>query len=385
MIILSANKLTKAYGTDVVLEDASFSVNAGDRIGIIGRNGAGKTTLLNILAGEWEPSEGEFFVSQDAEIGYLKQRDNFFRSDTVIKSIDAIFSDIHRVEKELEEVTQKIEECREKGEAPGKDLINRLDALHLEFETLGGYTYRSEMTSVLTSMAFGPEDYEKKIAELSGGERTRLALAALLLEKPDILLLDEPTNHLDIDTLRWLEQYLAGYKGTVLIVSHDRYFLDKVVNRIFEVEHKHLYTYKGSYSSYAEQKRVRRESELKAYNNQQREIRRQEDMIRIMKEHNTEHLVKRAQSREKRLAMLDRLEKPEGDDPRMKFRFKQDFRSGNDVVIAEDLGKTLYDRMPYRHLFSHVNFDIKRGEKICILGPNGVGKTTLLRMLMGEL
>ncbi|MBP3758643.1 MAG: ABC-F family ATP-binding cassette domain-containing protein [Firmicutes bacterium] len=385
MIILSANKLTKAYGTDVVLEDASFSVNAGDRIGIIGRNGAGKTTLLNILAGEWEPSEGEFFVSQDAEIGYLKQRDNFFRSDTVIKSIDAIFSDIHRVEKELEEVTQKIEECREKGEAPGKDLINRLDALHLEFETLGGYTYRSEMTGVLTSMAFGPEDYEKKIAELSGGERTRLALAALLLEKPDILLLDEPTNHLDIDTLRWLEQYLAGYKGTVLIVSHDRYFLDKVVNRIFEVEHKHLYTYKGSYSSYAEQKRVRRESELKAYNNQQREIRRQEDMIRIMKEHNTEHLVKRAQSREKRLAMLDRLEKPEGDDPRMKFRFKQDFRSGNDVVIAEDLGKTLYDRMPYRHLFSHVNFDIKRGEKICILGPNGVGKTTLLRMLMGEL
>ena len=385
MIILSANKLTKAYGTDVVLEDASFSVNAGDRIGIIGRNGAGKTTLLNILAGEWEPSEGEFFVSQDAEIGYLKQRDNFFRSDTVIKSIDAIFSDIHRVEKELEEVTQKIEECREKGEAPGKDLINRLDALHLEFEKLGGYTYRSEMTGVLTSMAFGPEDYEKKIAELSGGERTRLALAALLLEKPDILLLDEPTNHLDIDTLRWLEQYLAGYKGTVLIVSHDRYFLDKVVNRIFEVEHKHLYTYKGSYSSYAEQKRVRRESELKAYNNQQREIRRQEDMIRIMKEHNTEHLVKRAQSREKRLAMLDRLEKPEGDDPRMKFRFKQDFRSGNDVVIAEDLGKTLYDRMPYRHLFSHVNFDIKRGEKVCILGPNGVGKTTLLRMLMGEL
>ncbi len=385
MIILSANKLTKAYGTDVVLEDASFSVNAGDRIGIIGRNGAGKTTLLNMLSGEWEPSEGEFFVSSDARIGYLKQRDNFFRSDTVIKAIDAIFTDLHDIEHQIEEVTAEIEAHSAEGRVPDHSLINRLDALNLEYEKKGGYTYKSEITGVLTSMAFTPNDYNKKISELSGGERTRLALAALLLEKPDILLLDEPTNHLDIDTLRWLEQYLAAYKGTVMIVSHDRYFLDKVVNRIFEIEHLHLYTYKGSYSEYAEQKRIRRESELRAYNNQQREIRRQEDMIRIMKEHNTEHLVKRAQSREKRLAMLDVLEKPEGDDPKMKFRFKQDFKSGNDVVIAEDLGKTLYDRAPYRHLFSHVNFDIKRGEKICILGPNGVGKTTLLRMLLGEL
>ena len=385
MIILSANKLTKAYGTDVVLEDASFAINAGEKIGIIGRNGAGKTTLLNMLSGEWEPSGGEFFVSQDARIGYLKQRDNFFKSDTVIKAIDSIYTDIHRVEDELEKVTGEIEELSHKGLEPPEDLISDLDRLHMEYETLGGYTYKSEMTGILTSMAFTKADYEKKISELSGGERTRLALAALLLEKPDILLLDEPTNHLDIDTLRWLEQYLAAYKGTIMIVSHDRYFLDKVVDRIFEVEHLHLYSYKGNYSQYAEQKRLRRESELKAYNNQQREIRRQEDMIRIMMEHNTEHLVKRAQSRVKRLDMLDRLEKPEGDDPKMKFRFKQDFKSGNDVVIAEDLGKTLYDRQPYRHLFSHVNFDIKRGEKICIVGPNGVGKTTLLRMLMGEL
>ena len=385
MIILSANKLTKAFGTDVVLEDASFAVNAGEKIGIIGRNGAGKTTLLNLLSGESEPTSGEFFVSQDARIGYLKQRDNFFRSDTVIKAIDAIYKDIHRVEKEIEEVTAAIEGAVKRGEEPDQKLIIRMDSLHNEYERIGGYTYKSEMTGVLTSMTFGPEEYDKKIEELSGGERTRLALAALLLEKPDILLLDEPTNHLDIETLRWLEQYLAAYKGTVLIVSHDRYFLDKVVGRIFEVEHLHLYSYKGSYSAYAEQKRIRRESELRAYNNQQREIRRQEDMIRIMKEHNTEHLVKRAQSREKRLAMLDRIEKPESEDPRMKFRFRQEFKSGNDVVIAEDLGKTLYDRLPYRHLFSHVNFDIKRGEKICIVGPNGVGKTTLLRMLMGEL
>ena len=242
MIILSANKLTKAYGTDVVLKEASFSVNAGDRIGIIGRNGAGKTTLLNMLSGEWEPTEGEFFVSQDSTIGYLKQRDNFFRSDTLIKAIDSIYKDIHSVEEELDKVTLRIEECRKNGAEPESELIYRLDSLHNEYERLGGYTYKSEMTGVLTSMAFGPQDYDKKISELSGGERTRLALAALLLEKPDILLLDEPTNHLDIDTLKWLEQYLAAYKGTVLVVSHDRYFLDKVVNRIFEVEHKHLFT-----------------------------------------------------------------------------------------------------------------------------------------------
>lgn len=384
MIVISANKLKKAYGTDVVLEEASFAVNAGERIGIIGKNGAGKTTLLNILAGEWEQSEGEFFVSQGTRVGYLKQRDNFFRGDTLIGAVDAIFTGLHAIEDETMKLTGEIEKISARGGIPDENLIKRLDGLHNDYEKKGGFTYKSEITGVLSSMAFTAADYEKKIDELSGGEKTRLALAALLLEKPDILLMDEPTNHLDIETLRWLEQYLTGYKGTIIIVSHDRYFLDKVVNRIFEVENKKLYTYTGSYSAYAEQKRIRRESELRAYRNQQREIRRQEDMIRIMKEHNTEKLVKRAQSREKRLDMIERLDRPESDGPKMKFRFKEKFKSGNDVLIAEGVGKTLYDRRPYRHLFSGVNMDIKRGEKICIVGPNGSGKTTMLRMILGE-
>ena len=200
------------------------------RIGLIGRNGTGKTTLLNILSGEWDATEGEFFVPQDVKVGYLKQRDNFFKEDTVIEAVDGIYSDLHRIEAEIAKVTEAID--RE----PTRELIARLDSLNLEYESKGGYTYKSEMAGVLQSMGFPKEEYPKRIQELSGGERTRLALATLLLEKPGILILDEPTNHLDIDTLKWLEQYLASYRGTMIVVSHDRYFLDRVVNTILEVE-----------------------------------------------------------------------------------------------------------------------------------------------------
>lgn len=379
MIILSANRLSKLYGTDVILADVSFRVNAGDRVGIVGRNGAGKTTLLKLLTRELSADEGEFFVSQDTRVGYLKQRDNFDGEGTVIGEIDKIFTDIHRLEAEIEQVTAEIEAGKSD---PAR--IEKLDRLHMQYEQMGGYTYKSEITGILHSMAFGSAFYDKKIASLSGGERTRLALAALLLEKPDLLLLDEPTNHLDIGTLKWLEQYLASYKGTILVVSHDRYFLDRIANRIFEVENHKVYTYEGNYTSSLSQKRLRRETQQRAYDNQQREIARQEEIIRKMKQHGTEHLAKRAASREKRLDMIDRVERPEALQGRMKISFKQNFPSGEDVLLAQDLSKSFGYGENKRELFHGVNLDIKRGERVCIVGPNGVGKTTLLRILLEE-
>lgn len=380
MIVLSANNLTKTYGTDVIIDKASFHLNAGDKVGIIGRNGAGKTTLLNMLTGELPCDEGEFFVSQNTRIGYLKQRDNFSSEGTALEEIEGIFSGLRELENEIAELSDKVAE-----NPHDTGLINRLDELQHRFDREGGYTYKSEMIGILNSMAFDESFYNKKISSLSGGERTRLALAALLLEKPDILLLDEPTNHLDIGTLKWLEQYLEAYRGTIMIVSHDRYFLDRTVNRIFEVENHKVYSYQGKYSDYAAQKKLRRETELRAYNNQQREIARQEEMIRRMKQRGTEHLAKRAASREKRLDMLERIERPESEMGKMKINFKENFPSGGDVIMAENLEKSFGRGAERRELFHGVNLDIKRGERICILGPNGVGKTTLLRVLLGEL
>ncbi len=380
MIVLSANNLTKTYGTDVIIERASFHLNDGDKVGIIGRNGAGKTTLLNMLTGQLSCDEGEFFVSQNIRIGYLKQRDNFNSERTVMEEIEGIFSGLAKLEEEITRLSDEVA-------ANPHDMrrIEKLDELQHRFDREGGYTYKSEIIGILNSMAFGESFYNKKISSLSGGERTRLALAALLLEKPDILLLDEPTNHLDIGTLKWLEQYLSAYKGTVMIVSHDRYFLDQTVNRIFEVENHKVYCYEGKYSDYAAQKKLRRETELRAYNNQQREIARQEEMIRRMKQHGTEHLAKRAASREKRLDMIERLERPESEMGKMKIHFRQNFQSGGDVILAEELEKCFGWGQNRRELFRNVNLDIKRGERICIVGPNGVGKTTLLRVLLGEL
>jgi ATP-binding cassette subfamily F protein 3 len=388
MIILSATDLTKAYGVDVILDGLSFHVNEGDRIGIVGANGAGKTTLLNILAGRDHADSGDFFVSKDINIGYLRQKDDFDDDGTLIEEVHRIYGRFEAMEAEIHRLSDTIAEMAAAGTTDSDDYhkaMKRLGDLQDEYRNTGGFSYKSEMKGILNSMAFGEEYYDKPIHTLSGGERTRLALACLLMEGPELLFLDEPTNHLDIGMLKWLEQYLRSYKGTILMVSHDRYFLDQMATRIFDVERKKLKCYEGNYSAFAEKKRAQREADFRAYGKQQEEIRRQEDIIRKFKERGTEHLAKRAASREKKLAAMDRMDRPEAELGTMKIHFRQEYKSGNDVLFGEGLSKSFGFGSDRRDLFENVDFDIKKGERICIVGPNGIGKTTLLRIMMGEI
>ena len=351
MSILTASKLNKSFGIETVLEDVTFHVNAGDRVGIVGANGAGKSTLMRILAGELQPDSGELYFEKGASIGYLKQRDHFPDGGTV-----------------QEEVSKAATEKQKEA-----------------FEERHGYSYDKGLKGILRSLAFTDDYLDKPVGTLSGGERTRLAMASLLLQEPDMLLLDEPTNHLDIGTLKWLEGYLKGYRGTLVIISHDRYFLDKLATRIFEIEHCHLKAYDGNYTTFKEKKQLQYEQDLRHYEQMKAEVARQEEIIRRFKEHNTEHLVKRAQSREKRLAMLDMPDKPTFFREKLKIRFDEKLKSGQDVLQAEDLAMSFTGPEGVKHLFSGVNMDIKKGDRICMVGPNGVGKTTLLKIILGEL
>ena len=351
MSILTASKLNKSFGIETVLEDVTFHVNAGDRVGIVGANGAGKSTLMRILAGELQPDSGELYFEKGASIGYLKQRDHFPDGGTV-----------------QEEVSKAATEKQKEA-----------------FEERHGYSYDKGLKGILRSLAFTDDYLDKPVGTLSGGERTRLAMASLLLQEPDMLLLDEPTNHLDIGTLKWLEGYLKGYRGTLVIISHDRYFLDKLATRIFEIEHCHLKAYDGNYTTFKEKKQLQYEQDLRHYEQMKAEVARQEEIIRRFKEHNTEHLVKRAQSREKRLAMLDMPDKPTFFREKLKIRFDEKLKSGQDVLQAEDLAMSFTGPEGVKHLFSGVNMNIKKGDRICMVGPNGVGKTTLLKIILGEL
>ena len=351
MSILTASKLNKSFGIEQILEDVTFHINAGDRVGIVGANGAGKSTLMRILAGELQPDSGELYFEKGASIGYLKQRDHFPDGGTV-----------------QEEVSKAATEKQKEA-----------------FEERHGYSYDKGLKGILRSLAFTDDYLDKPVGTLSGGERTRLAMASLLLQEPDMLLLDEPTNHLDIGTLKWLEGYLKGYRGTLVIISHDRYFLDKLATRIFEIEHCHLKAYDGNYTTFKEKKQLQYEQDLRHYEQMKAEVARQEEIIRRFKEHNTEHLVKRAQSREKRLAMLDMPDKPTFFREKLKIRFDEKLKSGQDVLQAEDLAMSFTGPEGVKHLFSGVNMDIKKGDRICMVGPNGVGKTTLLKIILGEL
>ncbi len=408
MPVLSVTDITKSYGVTPILDKVSFHVEAGEKIGVIGVNGAGKTTLMNILAGKEKADSGNVFMAGDTTLGFLEQQDHFDDDSTLLEETSRIYRKFTRMESELSELSQRITLAAEQaGSSDYDDLLRRYGDLQERYSAEGGFTYKSEMRGILTSMAFDESFYNKRIGTLSGGERTRLALACLLMEKPDILLLDEPTNHLDIGMLKWLEQFLKAYRGAILIVSHDRYFLDQIAQRIFEIENHKLRIYSGNYTAFAEKKRQIREADLRAYNKQQDEIRRQEDIIRKFKERGTEHLAKRAASREKKLDAMELIEKPDAAPGTLKIQFHQKYKSGNDIFIAEDLAMSFVDRgIPGGGeadrrgelsggagwsggstvgLFSGVSFDIKRGERICIVGSNGIGKTTLLRILSGEL
>ncbi|NCB42834.1 MAG: ABC transporter ATP-binding protein [Clostridia bacterium] len=384
MTVISATKINKSFGITPVLTDVSFTINKDDRIGIVGANGAGKSTLIKVLLGELSANDGNVVIASDITTGYLKQRDHFPGNRTVEEEMLAIFSWQQKTEKEITNLSDQIAALSSKGEA-FEQYLEKYDELIVEFSNRRGYSYRSEIRGILNSLAFSEDYLSKKVSLLSGGERTRLALAALLLQRPDVLLLDEPTNHLDIGTLKWLEQYLQNYKGTLVIISHDRYFLDKITNRIFEIENTKLTAYEGNYSVYIHKKRLLFEEELKHYEQVMAEINRQEEIIRRFKGHNTEKLVKRAQSREKKLAKIERPDRPTSDQARLKINFSEKLSSGNDVLYADGLSKSFGDGNERRHLFTGVHLDIKKGDRICIVGANGIGKTTLLKILLGEL
>lgn len=377
MLVLSGKDINKTYGTDIIIDDVSFGVSKGDRVGIVGPNGSGKTTLLNIITGSLEPTAGNIYIRSDYTVGYLKQKNIFFSGGTVMSEAEKTFEHFFAMEKELDKLQLLITDHL--SSTFDRDLA-RYTELMEEYEKQGGYTYRSELAAVLRHMGFADEDFDKKIEVLSGGERTRLALSCMLLRKPDILILDEPTNHLDLKMLDWLETYLKNYQGTLLVVSHDRYFLDRIVTRIFDMSGGTLTAYTGNYSEYLVKKAERLEAMRREYEKQQAEIAKQEEMIRRFKQHGTEHLAKRARSREKRLAQVELVERPELTQTKMKLNFEADYKSGGEVINAEDLSKSYGEQQ----LFRNVTFDVRKGERVCIIGDNGIGKTTLLKILMEQ-
>ena len=376
MIIISGKDISKAYGTDIIFEDVCFGVEKGDRIGIVGANGTGKSTLLGIIAGDIEATSGDLYIRSDINLGYLRQQNHFEGSGTVRQEAEKSLRHMFEMEKKLESLQLAIAD--HESVSFEKDL-EEYTRLMEEYEQKGGYTYKSELGAMLAHMGFDEEAQKKHISTLSGGERTRLALSCLLLSKPDVLMLDEPTNHLDLRMLEWLESYLDSYRGTLMVVSHDRYFLDRITNRIFDLGSGTLEAYTGNYSTFLVKREERLEAMRREYEKQQAEIARQEEMIRRFKQHGTEHLAKRAASREKRLAMLELKEKPKLRSSKMKLNFETDFKSGGEVLEAEDLSKSFGPRK----LFDHAGLMLRKGERVCIIGDNGIGKTTLLKILMG--
>lgn len=373
-MILSCNNITKTFGTDTILSDCSFHIEEREKAAIVGPNGAGKSTLLKIIMGRLPADDGTVTISKDKTLGYLAQHQNLSSDGTIYDELLSVKKDIIALEEKIRETEQQMKN------ATGEQLDTLLDQytkMNHQFELENGYAYQSEIVGVLKGLGFTEDDFSLPVNTLSGGQKTRVALGKLLLSKPDIILLDEPTNHLDMESIRWLENYLLGYNGSVIIVAHDRYFLDRIVTKIIEIENTHVTVFSGNYTAYADKKKILRNMQLKEYLNQQREIKHQQEVITKLKQFNREKSIKRAESREKMLDKLEVVDKPTEINDKMNIELNPSVISGNDVLSVSHLSKAFDDNT----LFTDISFDIKRGERVALIGNNGTGKTTILKII----
>lgn len=373
-MILQCSHINKAFITDVVLSDISFHINEQEKAAIVGINGSGKSTLIKIIMKQLSADSGEVIIAKGTTIGYLAQNQEFESGRTILEEMQNAKPEIPQLEKQLADLSAKM------NEAEGRELenyIKQFDAAQHRFDQLNGYAYQSELTGVLKGLGFETEDFGKPVASLSGGEKTRAALAKMLLTAPDLIILDEPTNHLDLNAIRWLEGYLSQYNGSVLIVAHDRYFLDKIVTKVIELRQTKAMVYMGNYTEYSKKRQAMLDTMMKQYENQQAEIKHQEEVITKLRQFNREKSIKRAESREKMLEKIERLEKPVEEKTQMHLLFTPKYQSGNDVLTVQNLSKSFGNNM----LFDDISFELKRGEHVAVIGDNGTGKTTLLKIL----
>ncbi|URZ15279.1 ABC-F family ATP-binding cassette domain-containing protein [Clostridium felsineum] len=382
MIVVSCKNISKSYGIDTILENITFNINDGEKIGLIGPNGAGKSTLFKILTSQLDHDTGDLFIDKSKKLGYLSQHLDLNIDNTIYEELSSVFSDLLQIETKLKDLEIKMGEPYDPSKDEYHNKVIKDYTTYTElYSAKGGYTYKGLIGKVLTGLGFSNEYFDKKISILSGGQKTRVALCKLLLKNPEILLLDEPTNHLDLDAIEWLEDYLKNYKGTVILISHDRYFLDAITDTTLELINGHVNCFNGNYTKALELKKVQYDIELKAYNLQQEEIKRQEKIIERFRSFNREKSIKAAESRQKALDKIERVNRPDKETGVTRIEFETLIKSGNDVLHVENLSKHFEEKT----LFENLYMDVKKGEKIALIGENGRGKTTFFRILLDKM